>query len=361
MTNKIKTLDSLDLFLNKAHWSYKKYKSFIEIRSRVLIEFIEILNSKNLKYKLMTVKSKNNNLILNKREFDKFFINDLNKVTKLKDDLLKKDFVIYVSEENLILVLKNNIVFEINDIKSLSNKFKSAQYLLKDKNVNVVYANKFIFDKLKKIQTMFVSFIKKSYYRIKVIGFLNYLNHSKDNVYKLQYKNFCNLLFEPKDSINWLLRKKHLYLLTDNKKYLTVGSIVKHLQEKNNLTRKLENIIEADTKNLFDEPVHLNRYFWESGNNFFVYPAYFEFRKDVVPYKSCNKYIANNSHPMLYSFDYYTDLEKMNDKEIQQFLMNNPIEITDRHITSGRHRVAAMIGRLARNKPYINFYVKVTN
>ena len=52
---------------------------------------------------------------------------------------------------------------------------------------------------------------------------------------------------------------------------------------------------------------------------------------------------------MLYSFDYYTDLEKMNDKEIQQFLMNNPIEITDRHITSGRHRVAAMIG-VARNK-----------
>ena len=101
-------------------------------------------------------------------------------------------------KRNLILVLKNNIVFEINDIKSLSNKFKSAQYLLKDKNVNVVYANKFIFDKLKKIQTMFVSFIKKSYYRIKVIGFLNYLNHSKDNVYKLQYKNFCNLLFEPK-------------------------------------------------------------------------------------------------------------------------------------------------------------------
>ena len=100
----------------------------------------------------MTVKSKNNNLILNKREFDKFFINDLNKVTKLKDDLLKKDFVIYVSEENLILVLKNNIVFEINDIKSLSNKFKSAQYLLKDKNVNVVYANKFIFDKLKKFK-----------------------------------------------------------------------------------------------------------------------------------------------------------------------------------------------------------------
>ena len=54
MTNKIKTLDSLDL-LNKAQWSYKKYKSFNEIRSRVLIEFIEILNSKS-KYKLMTVK-----------------------------------------------------------------------------------------------------------------------------------------------------------------------------------------------------------------------------------------------------------------------------------------------------------------
>ena len=54
----------------------------------------------------MTVKSKNNNLILNKREFDKFFINDLNKVTKLKDDLLKKDFVIYVSEEKFNFSIK---------------------------------------------------------------------------------------------------------------------------------------------------------------------------------------------------------------------------------------------------------------
>ena len=61
----------------------------------------------------------------------------------------------------------------------------------------------------------------------------------------------------------------------------------------------------------------------------------------------------------LYSADYYKELEIMTDSEIEQFLKENPIEITLNFITSGKHRVAAMIGRILENKDYINFYVKI--
>ena len=49
----------------------------------------------------------------------------------------------------------------------------------------------------------------------------------------------------------------------------------------------------------------------------------------------------------------------MNDNEIESFLRDNLIEITDNHISSGKHRVFAMIGRLIEGKDYIPFYTRI--
>ena len=46
----------------------------------------------------------------------------------------------------------------------------------------------------------------------------------------------------------------------------------------------------------------------------------------------------------------------MSDNDIEEFLKENPIEITKDYLTSGRHRVCAMIGRLVSNKKYISIY-----
>jgi hypothetical protein len=361
MKNSPKILDDLDLFLINAHWSYEKYDSYFEKRSEVLLEFIEIVNSKGINYSIKSVKSNDEKLFLNKREFDKIYFYKKETFSSLIKNLSKENFITAISEKNINLILKQNIVIEIHDIKSLNKKLVNTRYVLKNKKVNVVYEDNFNFNKFIKIKSKISKFIKKIYYRIRVIGLYNSLNYSQDNVYKLTYNNFRNLQFEPKNSINWLLRKNHLYLLSDNKKYFSIKSIVSHLRKNDNLTKKLKKIVEVDTREVFDEPIHLNRNFWESGNNFFIYSAYFEFRKNVVPYKGSNNYIESNPSTMLYSYEYYENLDKMNDNEIREFLINNPIEITNRHITSGRHRVAAMIGRLAKNKPYINFYVKLND
>ena len=43
----------------------------------------------------------------------------------------------------------------------------------------------------------------------------------------------------------------------------------------------------------------------------------------------------------------------MDDKEINKMLKINPIEINNNSFGSGRHRVAAMIGRLVHKQKYI--------
>ena len=49
----------------------------------------------------------------------------------------------------------------------------------------------------------------------------------------------------------------------------------------------------------------------------------------------------------------------MNEEELRTFLKDNPIEVTNNCVTSGKHRVYAMIGRIAKGKDYIPFYVEV--
>ena len=76
--------------------------------------------------------------------------------------------------------------------------------------------------------------------------------------------------------------------------------------------------------------------------------------KNVTPYKDANEYIKQDNDVKLYSAKYYEELEIMTDDEIELF-KENPIEVTLDFVTSGKHRVAAMIGRILENKGYINF------
>ena len=57
------------------------------------------------------------------------------------------------------------------------------------------------------------------------------------------------------------------------------------------------------------------------------------------------------------SEDYYSNLELMNDVELQSFLKNNPVEFENGFIKHSYHRACAMIGRLISGKEYIPFYM----
>ena len=43
-------IDYLDVFLNKAHWSYYKYENYLDLKKKLFFEFFTILN--NFKHRL---------------------------------------------------------------------------------------------------------------------------------------------------------------------------------------------------------------------------------------------------------------------------------------------------------------------
>lgn len=158
---------------------------------------------------------------------------------------------------------------------------------------------------------------------------------------------FLKFEFESYNSLNWVVRKPHLELILDREKR-KIQDILNSFKYNTKYS-----VVETDTTNIFKGPINISKRFWNSGNNFFIYPLIYGFRHNVVPYSDCNVYIQSKKQPMLYSKQYYQSLIPMSNNEISQLFRENPIEITDGVVTSGRHRVAAMIGRLSREEPYI--------
>lgn len=100
---------------------------------------------------------------------------------------------------------------------------------------------------------------------------------------------------------------------------------------------------------------------WESHDLFFVAAAMAGFRHHVLPYRGADLYLAFTQDRTLYSGPYYRALPRMTDSEVETFLRLHPIEIAGRNVISGgRHRVSAMLGRLARMEDYIPVYVTGT-
>jgi len=166
-------------------------------------------------------------------------------------------------------------------------------------------------------------------------------------------------LIEPEDSFNWKWRKPHLDIITNNKKYISITEIVNYIGDENGLNQLLTSVRETDTSTPFYCKHNFDPRFWQSGNNYFIYNIKYQFRKGVASYSSANQYISEKKMPLLYTSDYYESLTAMTEEEIQAFLLKNPIEIRNGAITSGKHRVTAMIGRILSNKPYIPFWAVV--
>ena len=173
----------------------------------------------------------------------------------------------------------------------------------------------------------------------------------------LNVDEFLKLEFDFADSMNWTLRGKHYEPLF--RRGETLGSALvrlkKDFQDEDKLIEILE---ETDLSSPVLEPVGLNREFWSRGNNFFVAPFITGFRHLVTPYTKANTYIATISAPNLYSLEYYDGLPIMSDSEIEFHLRNEPLEVRRGSFRSGRHRVAAMLGRLFRDEEYVPIAVE---
>ncbi len=137
---------------------------------------------------------------------------------------------------------------------------------------------------------------------------------------------------------------------------MKVKDIINYLK-KNNLKLFSNKVKDTIIIKPIDEPIYLNKKFWKTGNNFYINPILFGFKKSVIGYEKVNDYLKLKKFPRVYTRTYYKNLEDMNDIEIKKSLIQNPIAISNHGFLSGRHRVAAMIGRLVRGEKYLPFYV----
>lgn len=167
---------------------------------------------------------------------------------------------------------------------------------------------------------------------------------------RLSEDQFLSLRFEQSDANNWSWRERHLAALVEKGETLRESLARLSTQSFSEISRTIR---EVPTASPFPEPINLARDFWKMGNNFFIYPFLFGFRHQVMPYAGANLYILSGIEPRLYTKEYYAQLPKMSESEIEKFLQDRPLEITNNAFSSGRHRVAAMLGRLWRGEPYL--------
>jgi len=284
---------------------------------------------------------------------------------KLKNIIEKSDFqIVFENKKQLNLLRQNRLIVIHFKSKIIFSGFKIISLLESDFKIFKSYIYFFkltnktikIFNKFKNKFKLFKLKINNNYNKNILLKNLKLDIYEVGSIHEINLKTFLNLEIESKKSPSWIVRKPHLDLVTANKKYTKIGEIINYLN-KNKLEELIKKVQESKIETNIDGSISHSKKFWHSGNNYFIYAIYYQFKKNVIPYKDINRFLENEEH-YIYSKDYYESLDSMNDMEIIDFLSNNPIEITNNCITSGKHRAFAMIGRIIDEKDYIPFMAK---
>ena len=358
---KIKKYNELDIFLNKAMWSYKNYQDYEKITKDIISELVDEFKISKIDFVLLNISEDKKNLLIDKKKFITFIFDERNvNFKQIKNIFENKNFQHIVSSDNKYYFLKNEVLIKIKFTQIKNLKTVKIKWFNEENKIFVAKAyqlstfgvfRKKIIIKVKKYKNK----VLNVYYIFKLLGLKRVFTFKKGEVYEIKIKSFKKILIESKHSINWVLRGSHLDIVTNNGKNKKIGEIIKYFS--NEISFDDLEIEETDMSKIFEEPIHLNKKFWTSGNNFFIYSLIFGFRHDVTPYKDVNTYILENKIIPLYSHEYFSELKKMSPDEISNFLIVNPIEITNNYITSGRHRGMALIGEILNNKSDIKIFI----
>lgn len=380
--------EKYDFDICKIYWENNFDSQCLDIRKKNL-EFVynqlQLLGVKSFLIGKTLLGAYNNNSFLPDHDDDiGVFKKDKDKILKkVLPNLISNGFNLIRSNDHIISVEKDYRYIDICLFRRRTNskigysskyfpkyhfedfeeiQFLGSNYLIpRDSDILLkkTYSKKFILNVIGKIGFLVKKAYRfRKYLRNKLIHKINLLPRfmlwTVNAKYELLDLNtFMSLNIEPPNSYNWKWRKLHLQKITLNGKHRKVSEIVNYLKNPE-VTKDIErSTIETNTNSVFYEPINLNINFWWSGNNFFWYCVKYGFKKNVVPYKDINNYINSINSPMLYSSEYYNQLESMNDSEIYLFLKENPIEVHNNSIVGGKHRAFALIGRLVRCENYI--------
>tara|TARA_Y100000389_G_scaffold83545_1_gene80129 strand:- start:2468 stop:3580 length:1113 start_codon:yes stop_codon:yes gene_type:complete len=368
---KVDTWDYLDYFLYYDYWTRLGHHKSLHSRQENLSKLLNLLIEKKIK------------IFLDKKSVFNTLVNE---TYNLEADA--EYLVIYKDSKNILLRIIHENNYEIihqdtNQVKLHVNlrliviRFINKKYFVpKVKKIKILNCEIEYFQKYR-IQYYFIErllqIFRKIFLKIRSKYFLLRKKLNKyilkknmglhviesEKIYKIELKAFLNLNIENKNSPSWIVRKRHLDFVTNNKKNLKVKDIIYYLSKGDNLETLMNKAQVTKLEKSISGSISHSKYFWNSGNNYFLFSIFYQFRKGVVPYKRANEYLNKKYNVNLYSREYFQLLEPMNDNEIESFLRDNLIEITDNHISSGKHRVFAMIGRLIEGKDYIPFYTRI--
>ncbi len=364
----IKKWDKIDNFLYYDYWHRKGHENSVVVREKLLKDLLEIskINHIEIYLRYRTLESILINKTINPSERLEYLSIRIKDKNLLLSNLQKTNFTIIENNNKYCLLFKDrrlikvnffsNILFK-NNIEFLGYKFYFFQ------------SEAIIIKSTRKIRMFYIKILNKLkylYYKYKNFIIFNQLANRLDTneikrgeVYPLNEAAFLNLRIEPNLSPNWIMRRQHLDIVSNNRKNTKVKDIVKYFKNKENLENAKNQINETINLNIYDEPISHNKLFWDSGNNYFVNNLLYGFRKNVTSYTDANSYISSQNKPNLYSKEYYESLEKMSDIEVKNLFVENPIEVTNNCVTSGKHRMYAMIGKLINDESYITIYASI--
>ncbi len=372
----------VDFNINKTFWDYHGHKLSLPFRLINLVDMQQILGDLGIPYYLYgrTLLDIHNSKTLRVDHDDDIIVNNdvfLEKFESFRSHLEKNNFRIIRNSERLFSIARYERYIDLH----FSNEFQISKSVrvegynlqIPERPNNILY-EKYgrKFQQHRNFLPRFILFLRRliihprktlreleSFRRKSPLDLYRKLIEIKINKSKIRpikYEDFLKLKIDTPGSDNWTWRKSHLSLLFREGE--NIGQAIDRIKSEGGLNRLVKLVKEVDTGLCFVEPINLSRRFWTSGNNFFIYSAIYGYRHHVIPYAKANLYIQLNVRPKLFSSDYFSSLPEMSNREIEEFLNKNPIEIRDGSVTSGRHRVAAMVGRLVRGEKYIEIKFK---
>ena len=157
--------------------------------------------------------------------------------------------------------------------------------------------------------------------------------------------------------IERFVRQKQYLIVTDNLQKVRINEIINLMKEKT-IDFVWDYYSEQPTEiALKNVDRWLDQEFWNNGNTHFLGNIKYEFRKGTIAYETVKLETEPVKAEIFVSSQYFEKRQLMSDVEIADLLEHNPISLRGSHVTSGRHRVFAMVGRLINGKNYIPFTV----
>ena len=172
---------------------------------------------------------------------------------------------------------------------------------------------------------------------------------------KMSREQFLECGVMDANPLNKLVRQAHFDVFQLGEDQLTVGHIVRSVSDQRKWTSIMDHAVQPERRTLNNFPLHLNLDFWSNGNSYFLNVLRAGFREGVIAYEDRKLWESLTSVP--FSYDYYSHCKPMEEGAIARLLKDKPLTIRKGALASGRHRVFAMIGRLARGEAYIPIYI----